>query len=79
MAYQAAIHEDGTHMVCAWYALCDHPAEYLSRGPVGDGQFDLLPVCSRCARTTGIPAEALHGYEIEVDGGDLLISVNAPT
>lgn len=46
--------EHGTHLTCAWYALCDRPAEWVTRGPVGDGAFDMVPICQRCADKLGI-------------------------
>jgi hypothetical protein len=55
--------EDGTRAVCAWFALCDRPAEWVSRGPVGGGEFGMMPICQRCADKLGIVD--LHEYEIE--------------
>jgi hypothetical protein len=55
--------EDRTSLVCSWFALCDKPAEWVTRGPVGDGEFDMAPICQRCADKVGITE--LFAYTIE--------------
>jgi hypothetical protein len=57
--------DDGTRLVCAWFALCTNPAEWATRGPVGDGEFGMVPICQRCADRMGITD--LVAYEIEVE------------
>ena len=34
---------------CMWFAKCDNDAYLAARGPIGDGKWDWLPVCERCA------------------------------
>jgi hypothetical protein len=58
------ITSDG-RMVCAWFALCDRPADWVSRGPVGGGAFGMVPVCQRCADRVGIPVGERHAYALE--------------
>jgi hypothetical protein len=36
-------------LTCQWFATCTNEATLASRGPVGDGKWDWLPVCERCA------------------------------
>lgn len=33
---------------CAWFARCKRQADTVRRGPVGDGEFGEIPICSRC-------------------------------
>lgn len=44
-------------MTCMWFAMCENEAEYTVRGPIGDGQFGLIPVCGRCVDKLGLEPE----------------------
>lgn len=54
--------DTGTRFICQWYAKCDKPAEWVTRGPIGDGLFGEVPICQRCAAKVGITE--LQTYEI---------------
>lgn len=41
-------------MMCMWFALCDRKADGTTRGPIGDGEFGEVPICSRCAERVGV-------------------------
>jgi hypothetical protein len=45
-------------VTCMWFALCDNEAEFAVRGPIGDGQFGLIPVCGRCVEKLGLAPAA---------------------
>lgn len=55
---------EGLRLVCAWFATCDNPAEWVTRGPLGDGVIGEVPICQRCADRVGMPAERLHEYAV---------------
>jgi hypothetical protein len=57
--------EDQSRFVCAWFALCDRPAEWVTRGPIGDGLFGEVPICQRCADKMGITE--LLSYSLTVE------------
>lgn len=46
-------------MMCQWFAMCDNEAVGVSRGPVGNGEFAMVPICQRCADRVGITPEAV--------------------
>jgi hypothetical protein len=48
---------------CMWFALCDREAEWMTRGPIGDGKWGLLPICDRCADRAEIDGSELYGHE----------------
>lgn len=47
--------EDGKHFMCSWWAWCDNVATLASRGPIGNGEFGMIPVCERCATRFELP------------------------
>lgn len=55
-------------VICAWFLRCTNVAEWATRGPVGDGKFDMVPICQRCADKVGIPSDELHEYELQFEG-----------
>jgi hypothetical protein len=54
--------DTGTRFICRWYAKCDRAAEWVTRGPIGDGLFGEVPICQRCADKLGIAD--LRSYQI---------------
>jgi hypothetical protein len=42
-------------VLCEWFLLCDREAAGMSRGPIGGGEFALMPVCQRCADRLELP------------------------
>lgn len=61
------VDEESSRFMCVWFLKCDRPAEWATRGPVGNGEFDMVPVCQRCADKVGIPAEELYDYELQLE------------
>ena len=50
-------------VLCEWFLLCDREAAGLSRGPLGGGEFALMPVCQRCADRLELPLVPLSEGE----------------
>jgi len=57
MKLQYQLHDDGQHLVCSWFALCENAATAAAQGPIGDGEFGMVPICDRCATKLGVETE----------------------
>lgn len=57
--------EAGLRLMCAWFVMCDRPAEWAAEGLPGQG---MVPVCQRCADRVGMDAGELYPYELDGEG-----------
>lgn len=58
------LHDNGEQLVCAWFALCTNGANGAARGPIGNGEFGMIPICDRCAERMGVQTEP---YALDYD------------
>lgn len=52
---------EGLRLMCAWFVMCDRPAEWAAQGVPGQG---MVPVCQRCADRVGLSGDDLFPYEL---------------
>lgn len=55
---------EGLRLMCAWFVMCDRPAEWAAQGLPEQG---MVPICQRCADKVGLTADDLHEYELETE------------